>query len=1009
MNKILKLKSLQIGLLILVSITLGSCFDKELNFVANDYTVLVDPMIGTDWNGHTFPGATVPNGMVQLSPDTKTKTWNNCSGYHYADKSILGFSHTHYSGTGEGGGADILFMPTTGDIILKSGEDFNINDDDYTSAASVDRKREEIDTQEAYGSKFSHDKETASPGFYAVFLEDYQVQVELTATKRVGIHKYTFPKTKEANVILDLVSGNSDVPDSLFISLNEKEISGYRAASGALDGSKTIFFVAKFSKPFESYGIAVDDKIRQDLKTVKGKNVKAYFRFTTKKSEVILLKVAISSVSIDGARKNMKAELPGWDFEKTRNDAKESWNKELNKIQVEGGTKEQQKVFYTALYHALIHPNINMDVDRKYRSANGKVYTATDFDNYTTFSLWDTFRALHPLQTIINPEKTNQFIKTFIERYEHSNTMPMMEFSGNEAATMIGYHSLPVVADAYVKGIRDYDVKKAFTGMKQLANGPRDGKDYYLQYGFIPYDLKGQSVSRTLEYSFDDWCVSRLAVDFNKEEDDHYNQRGQFYQNLYDKETGFMRPKSSEYLWFDDFDPMEISNRYTEANAYQYTPSVFQDIEGLIHLMGGDKKFEKWLDNNFTTEMNLSKMHIPDVTGLIGQYAHGNEPSHHIAYLYNYVGAAWKTQARIRQVLTTLYSAKPDGISGNEDAGQMSAWYVLSAMGFYSVTPGMDYYVIGSPLFDKVTIHLENGKQFEIIAENNKIDHPYIQSITLNGKPYLKSILKHSDILNGSKLVFKMGKEPNKLWGKEKENRPYSIKYESASMAKVKTAGNIFLERTMISLFSEDENAVIHYTLNGKEPSVSSPEYIKPFTVKETSVLKAKCFAEGLTPGYTLTINLMKVGLTPALKVSNSKPGLKYVYKEGFGSNIAELKKYPVKDTGIIKSFNLDAIKDARAFGYQYEGFLNVLEDGLYSFLLEANDGAILYIDGRELINNDGGHQSQALATKTGLKKGFHPIRVDYFQMGRAKKLRIEWGLEGAPLEEVSSKVLFHK
>jgi len=1004
------MKFLQIGLLVLAGITFYNCSEKKSNLEIKDYTNLVDPMIGTDWNGHTFPGATLPNGMVQLSPDTKTRTWSNCSGYHYSDESILGFSHTHYSGTGEGGGADILFMPTTGKIYLNSGEDLNATDDDYTVSAGKVNKRlkETLNTEKEYRSKFSHEKEAASPGYYSVLLEDYHIHVELAATKRAGLHKYTFPKTEKANVILDLVSGNSDVPDSLFISVNEKEISGYRAASGALDGSKTIYFVAKFSKPYDSYGIVVDDKVQKGMKSTKGKNIKTYFRFTTKKNESVLLKVAISSVSIEGARKNLKAELPDWDFEKVRKDAKEIWNKELNKIQIEGGTKEQQKVFYTALYHALIHPNINMDVDRKYRSTNGKIYTATDFDNYTTFSLWDTFRALHPLQTIINPERTNQFIKTFIERYEHANTMPMMEFSGNEAATMIGYHSLPVVADAYVKGIRGYDVKKAFEGMKHLANAERDGKEYYLRYGFIPYDLKGQSVSRSLEYSFDDWSVSRLAADFDDVTYRHYSQRGQFYQNLFDSKTKFMRPKSSEYKWLEDFDPMEITNRYTEANAYQYTPSVFQDIEGLIRLMGRDKKFEQWLDRNFTTKMDTTLLHLPDVTGLIGQYAHGNEPSHHVAYLYNYVGAAWKTQERIRQILTTLYTAKPDGISGNEDTGQMSAWYVLSAMGFYPVTPGMDYYVIGSPLFDKVTIHLENGKQFQIITKNNNIDHPYIQSATLDGKPYSRSILKHEDILKGSKLVFNMGKEPNKEWAKKKEDRPYSIKYESAPMAKVETKGNIFLESTVISLFNEDKNVIIHYTLDGKEPDISSPVYTKPFTVRETSVLKAKCFVEGLNPGYTLTIHLNKVGLTPDVKVRNKKPGLNYIYKEGFGRKIAELEKYPVKDTGIIRSFNLDAIKDARAFGYQYEGYLYVPKDGLYTFEIEVNDGAVLYLDNEELINNDGGHQVQAIFGKTGLKKGFHPILLDYFQMGRAKKLVVKWSNENMESKEISGKYLFH-
>ena len=940
---------------------------------SKDYSKYVDPMIGTDWNGHTFPGATLPYGMVQLSPDTKTRSWSNCSGYHYSDSSILGFSHTHYSGTGEGGGADILFMPTTGNVNLISGENMNDRDDDYTLSTSNEDKKSQIheNTENGYRSEFNHEKETASPGYYSVFLEDYKVKVELTTTSRVGLHRYTFPKTSKANVILDLVSGNSDVPDSLYISVNKDEISGYRAATGGLDGSKIIFFVARFSKPFKDFGLAIDDEIRESKLSAKGKNVKAYFSFATEKNEAVLIKVAISSVNIEGARKNMESELAGWDFEEVRNSSRKSWNRELNKIEVEGGTKEQLEIFYTALYHTMIHPNINMDVDRQYKSTDGKIYTATDFDNYTTFSLWDTFRAMHPLQTIINRERTSQFIKTFIERYNHSKNMPIMEFSGNEAATMIGYHSLPVLADAYVKGIRDYDIKKSFAAMKQLAEAERAGKKLYLQYGYIPFDLEGQSVSRTLEYSYDDWCVSRLAKDFNEADFNHYSQRGQFYKNIFDQKTGFMRPKDSEYEWFSDFDPMEISNRYTEANAYQYTPSVFQDIEGLIKIIGGENKFETWLDTNFSTKMDLSKMHLPDVTGLIGQYAQGNEPSHHIAYLYNYVGVSWKTQKLIRQILTSLYTAEPDGISGNEDAGQMSAWYVLSAMGFYPVTPGMEYYVIGAPLFDKIIVNLENGKKFQIIANNNKIDHPYIQSATLNEKPYSKSILRHDDILSGSKLVFEMGKEPNKEWAKLKEDRPYSLSYESAPMVKIKTTGTVFLENTEVSLMVDNSNLTIRYTLDGLEPDINSRIYTRPFNVNKTATLKAKCFSEGLISGYTITLLLNKVGLSLPSKVINKEPGLEFIYKEGFGRTFADLAKYPVLNTGIIKSFNLDAVKDARPFGYTYEGYINVPADGLYTFKLEANDGAILYIDNQLLINNDGGHQTQTLEAKTGLKRDF--------------------------------------
>ena len=954
-----------------------------------DYAKLADPMIGTDSHGHTFPGATTPNGMVQLSPDSRTETWDGCSGYHYSDKSILGFSHTHYSGTGAGGGGDILFMPTVGKIQLNAGDEEN--------------------TESGYRSKFSHEKESASPGYYSVFLEDYNIQAALTATKRVGFHKYTFPKSDKANVILDLVHGIQDGPDSLFLQTNNNEISGYRAASGGLDNSNTIYFAAKFSKPFKSFGIALNDTIRNNIRSAKGKNVKAYFRFNTKENESVLLKVAISLVSINGARKNLEAEIPHWDFENIRKSAREAWNKELNKIQIKGGTKDQQITFYTALYHALIHPNICMDVDRQYRSINKKIYKADHFDNYTTFSLWDTFRALHPLQTIINQEKTDQYIKTFLDRYEHGLNMPIMEFSNNETYTMIGYHSVSVLADAYVKGIRDYDVKKAYKAMKQLADGERAGKDYYLQYGYVPDDFSIESVSRTLEYSYDDWCVTRLARDFNQADYNRFSQRGEFYKNVFSKKIGFMRPKDSNYKWVENFDPMQVTKlHFTEANAYQYTPFVLQDIAGLIKLFGGDKVFEKWLNKSFSTTIHADKITDVDVSGLIGQYAQGNEPSHHIAYLYNYVGAAWKTQKLIRHILTTLYTARPDGMSGNEDTGQMSAWYVFSAMGFYPVTPGLDYYVIGSPLFDKVTINLENGNKFKLVIKNNNPDSPYIQSVTLNGKNYSKSYLNHTDIMNGSQMVITMGEHPNKNWGKATKNRPYSPAYECAPVPMVNSTGKKFLDSTYVSLSCENDRATIRYTLDGGEPDLNSKEFTKPVIIKETRVLKAKCFAEGVLPGFTVAFKFEKLGLQPALNISNLKQGLKYKYKEVGCSKTIDLDKYPVDNSGIISTINIDSIKDSRAFAYNYKGYIKAPVDGLYTFYLESNDGSTLFIDNKLIINNDGDHMLQSLFAKVALKQGFHSIRVNYFQMGGGKKLVVKWKTPVSDIEEIPAKALFH-
>ncbi|VAX23183.1 Alpha-1,2-mannosidase, partial [hydrothermal vent metagenome] len=578
-----------------------------------DLTQFVNPFIGTVGNANTFPGPTLPFAMVQLSPYIKSNK-------------IYGFSHTHNSGSAGGGSGvkgDVLFMPIIGDFKTNTKNDF--------------------------ASSFSHTNETAAPGYYKVLLDDSKIKVELTTTTRAGLHRYTFPDNEQAALVLDLGSGE--------VSVKDEKISGYT--------SNNIFFIAEFSQPIKNYSITNENKIQKNSTTVKGNDVKGFFSFDVKADKPLLLKVAISPVSVEGAKKNLAAELPGWDFNLTREKAKEAWNKELGKIEIEGGTKDERIIFYTSLYHSMIHPNIYMDVDKQYRSTNGKVYTAEDFDNYTTFSLWDTFRAVHPLFTIIDRTRTNEYIATFLERYDHTGRMLIMEFAGieGEVAPMIGYHSLSVVADAYVKDIKGYDVEKAYKAMVELANDTnRKGKPLYLDYGFIPADLKGQSVSRTLEYSYDDWCVTRLAKDFDQADDLYFSQRGEFYKNVFDTNVNFMRGRMSNFQWVPNFDPMETINHYTEANAYQYTTFVPQDIDGLMELMGGDKKLESWLDACFNTVLDPSKINVRDVSGLIGQYAHGNEPSHHIAYLYNYAGTPWKTQEMVRKIMSTLYQNTPDGI-----------------------------------------------------------------------------------------------------------------------------------------------------------------------------------------------------------------------------------------------------------------------------------------------------------------------------------------------------------
>ncbi len=953
-----------------------------------DFTKYVDPMIGTNGHGHTFPGVTLPYGMIQLSPDTRIETWDGCSGYHYSDSTILGFSLTHYSGTGAPGGGDFMFMPTTGKVNLDAGDEGN--------------------TKTGYRSSFSHKNEKTEVGYYSVILDNYSIKVELTGTKRVGLQKYFFPKNTDGNVILDLTHGISDVVEGAQIKIiNDHTIAGYRATSGSLRMDYSSWFAAEFSQPFVKYGIALNGEIKTGVRELEGKDLKAFFKFDKTDENVLMLKVTFSKVSIEGALNNL-SELNNWDFDKVRSDAKSAWNKELNKIQIKGGTERKRRIFYTSMYHAFIHPNIDTDVDGQFRSTDGKTYKAKDYQNYTTFSLWDTFRGLHPLQTILNPDRTKDFIRTFIERYEHNGTMPIMEFSGNEVSTMIGYHSIPVVVDAYVKGIRGYAVNKAFEGIKSLSNGPREGREIYLKRGFIPVEYEGQVVSRTLEYSFDDWCVAQMAKDFNEKDYQYYSKRGFFFDNLYCKELGFMVPRKRNYEWIENFDPMEGTSNYTEANAYQYTLYVPQNVEGLIQLMGGDKKFEKWMDNYFALKMDFKKMKIADVTGLIGQYAHGNEPSHHAAYLYNYAGVPWKTQMRVREIMETQYDDTPEGISGNDDTGQMSAWYILSSMGFYAVTPGMDYYVIGSPIFDEVTINLENGNKTIIKTENNSKENVYIQSVLINGKDYSKSYIKHADIINGAEIVFKMGDKPNYKWAILKEDRPYNYEINFASLPELKYDDNLFIGNCEVSFLMKNDKEKIRFTLDGTEPDEKSDLYNKPFTIDKTLTIKAKKYVKGFLPSYTISVDFKRMKFMEGQKVSNIKQGLKYKYFEGVCFYLKDIEKFETLDTGIIANFSIDKIKDERAFGYIYTGYIKIEKAGIYTFYLKTNDGGALFIDGMLLVNNDGAHISYEKGEKIALKAGYHKIKVKYFQQGRAKELKVKYKGPGVVEQEIPENVLFY-
>jgi putative alpha-1,2-mannosidase len=823
-----------------------------------DYTQFIDPFIGTGGHGHTYPGAVVPFGMVQLSPDTRLTGWDGCSGYYYSDTVVYGFSHTHLSGTGIADYCDILFMPTTGTPKFKNTD---------------------------YQSGFKKKNETASPGYYKTLLNKYNIGVELTATTRVGMHRYNFPKSQQANIIIDL-QHRDIVLDSWIEVINDHEIKGFRRSkSWAKDQS--VYFYAKFSKPFKTYGIAGNDTLQTGKNKLQGKNIKMFIQFDNP-GEVIS-KVGISSVSADGALKNLDAEVPDFDFKRVQKEAKTLWNAELSKIAVEGGgpsasdqqpqsrpspssgynnqtgyhrpksvakqpvidyAKRKQVIFYTALYHAMLAPNVYSDIDGQYRGMDQKIHKADGFKYYTVFSLWDTYRAEDPLLNLIDRKRTLDFVKSFLAMYEQGGLLPIWPLASSETFCMVGNHSIPVIVDAYAKGIRDFNAEEAFTAMKAAVNRNQFGLDSYRKNGVVLSDDEHESVSKTLEYAFDDWCIAQMAKMLNKSEDyKEFIQRAQYWKNHYNNQNGFMQARANGG-WYTPFDPTEINNNYTEGNSWQYSFLAPQDIEGLIERMGGKEAFEAKLDELFTTDLKLTGRQVDDVSGLIGQYAHGNEPSHHMAYLFNFTDSPDKTQLYINRILSEEYSDKPDGLSGNEDCGQMSAWYVMSSLGIYNIAPGQQQFQIGTPQFDKAVINLENGKKFTILNPGASISggNIYLQGMNLNKKSYNKLYLNYENIATGGEFEVFTGRLPNKLFVQDLEKPTSKITnnlivpnpYITAPAKTIKQPFNIELK-------CADAAAKIYYTLDGSAPTVNSTLYSSPITISSNTTVKAIAVEGGKT------------------------------------------------------------------------------------------------------------------------------------------------------------------
>ena len=731
---------------LLLELILTACTSSQER-ASTDYTQYVNPFIGTDFTGNTYPGAQAPFGMVQLSPDNGLPGWDRISGYFYPDSTIAGFSHTHLSGTGAGDLYDISFMPVT-------------------------LPYKEAETPLGIHPKFSHDDESATAGYYRVLLKDYNIHVELTATERCGIQRYTFPEARAA-IFLNLKKAmNWDFTNDTQVEIVDSvTIQGYRFSDGwARD--QHIYFRTRFSKPFTSVQIDTTAIIKDGDHI--GTATIARFDFDTQKDEQIIVSTAISGVSTEGAAKNLLAEVPDDNFDKYRNLTRDNWNRQLSKIEIVSNNTDDKVNFYTALYHSMIAPTIYSDVDGTYYGPDKKTHKTDGWVNYSTFSLWDTFRAAHPLFTYTEPERANDMVKSFITFYEQNKRLPVWNFYGSETDMMIGYHAVPVIVDAYLKGITDVDPEKALEACIATANIDNyRGIGMYKKLGYVPYNIadsynaENWSLSKTLEYAYDDYCIAKMAEKMGKKEiADEFYKRSLNYKNLYNPATSFMQPKDDKGNFIKNFSPDEYTPHICESNGWQYFWSVQQDIDGLIALTGGKERFAQKLDSMFTYHPSADDELPIFSTGMIGQYAHGNEPSHHVIYLYNAVEQPWKTQQYAAKVMHELYQNSPAGLCGNEDCGQMSAWYVFSAMGFYPVDPVSGKYEIGTPLFPEMQMHLSNGNTFTVLAPTVSKENIYIQAVKFDGKPYSKSYITHEQIMEGATLEFEMGNTPGPVWYK---------------------------------------------------------------------------------------------------------------------------------------------------------------------------------------------------------------------------------------------------
>lgn len=975
--------SIQLGLLLTLPLlySCGKGAKEELITPDPDKLYeLVDPFIGTGFHGHTFPGATAPMGMVQLSPETRWEGWDACAGYHYDDDSLYGFAHTHLSGTGCSDLGDVIFLPT-------------IDSERYT---------EHIDEERLPKVGFSHDREEAHAGYYSVELEN-GIKAELTASSLMGVHRYTYPKgAEEASLLIDLVNIKGDeIVESGLELTSESTLRGYTITNGWVP-RQHVYFAAHLSRPIREAKLFLNGEV-VDGQIAKGDSLRGILSLDAGAEGIVEIFVGLSQTSMQAAEANLNAELSrrGTTFNQVQADTEKQWSALLSKVKVKEGKKEDLTCLYTALYHSLVAPNRISDADGSYRGMDDEIHRASGM-SYSTLSLWDTFRAEHPLLALLYPEVVPDLCRSMMQVYREGGELPIWPLYSGETRTMIGYHAVSVLADAYLSGqLRDLDPLEVLKAMIKSSNINKKGSDAYTRVGFIPANTHNESVSCTLEYAYDDWCIARMAEALGETEiADTYYRRARNYIHLFDGSTKFFRGRHEDGSWGADFDPYEVSKDYTEANGWQYRFAPMHDVEGMIALHGGADEMLNALDNLFSDTTPAGD--LQDITGLIGQYAHGNEPSHHLAFLYNYLGRPSRTQELTRQILDELYDDTPEGISGNEDCGQMSAWYLFTALGLYPVTPASGELQITTPLFREVTLTLPKG-QLTITTDKDPAEYPYIRSISLNGKELHRLFVTTEELAGGGTLAYTLSDKPVDDF--VVEERPYSMtRKDFVSPVYSSDDITLFHDQVSVSLASATPGTRIYYTIDEGEKE----EYTgTPITLTRSTTLRAYAEKDGLDPSPTTTLIVTKAEYAQAQVVSAVADGASWTLHAGAVDSTDQIATLPIIQSGVCEQPSIEMRDREDLFALTFTGFIQIPETDVYEFRLTSDDGSVLRIHDRPIVLNDGSHAFVSATGKVALSQGLHPFTLLYWQGAEGKGLRLEYRRRGQT--DYTTTTLKHK